>query len=203
MFLRSLLLSFCILSFGTFLGQTTSPSPLKFNGGFVGGATLSQVHGDDAGGFDKLAFNAGAVVEINRINKTLQLGIVYNKKGSRQAPTPQSSYNWELKLDYIDLPIMFLYNYSGHDVIFGLQPSYLLSVKRLENNLPSIHDEYNDWDLSWAIGLRTPYGEKSKIYARLTQSIFSIEPKPDDAVQGFRYRLLNMTLELGTVILIR
>ena len=62
---------------------------LQFNGGLIGGATVSQIHGDGIGGFNKVGFNLGATVEIGRSGKkNIQLGIVYNQKGSKKPPNP-------------------------------------------------------------------------------------------------------------------
>ena len=50
-------------------GQTSSSDSkaLSFNGGIVGGATLSQIHGDGIGGFNQLGYNLGATVHRENI----------------------------------------------------------------------------------------------------------------------------------------
>lgn len=206
MILRSALTSIFILFASTFWGQTTSPAPLTFNGGFFGGATLSQVHGDGIGGFNKAGFHSGVVVEISRENRMLQLGVVYNQKGSRRPPNPTAGdYDtWAYKFTYIDLPVVMHYEYDGYQFMVGLQPSYLM--KGQENFFGAYTPTtlpLNEWDLSGVLGMRMPYGEKSHVFMKFTQSIIAICPAPDSPITVWDNKMMNMTLELGTVILIR
>ena len=49
----------------------------QFNGGLIGGATASQIHGDGIGGFNKVGLHLGATIEIGWAeNKNIQIGIV-------------------------------------------------------------------------------------------------------------------------------
>lgn len=206
MILRSALTSIFILFASTFWGQTTSPAPLTFNGGLIGGATLSQVHGDGIGGFNKAGFHSGVVVEISRENRMLQLGVVYNQKGSRRPPNPTAGdYDtWAYKFTYIDLPVVMHYEYDGIQFMVGLQPSYLM--KGQENFFGAYTPTtlpLNEWDLSGVLGMRMPYGEKSQVFMKFTQSIIAICPAPDSPITVWDNKMMNMTLELGTVLLIR
>jgi len=195
----------------SFLSAQTSSSDgqaFKFNGGFLGGATLSQIHGDGVGGFNKIGFNLGATVEIrNSAKKSLQLSVVYNQKGSRKPPNPTAGdyETWAYRFTYIDIPIVLNYRYSSIDFIVGLQPSVLVSAK--ENFYGISFDPttipIKEYDLSAVIGLRTKYGNHSILVARLTQSIIAIAPvPPNDPLVWWDNRMMNMTLELGVVYLI-
>lgn len=168
---------------------------------------MSQIHGDGIGGFNKLGFNTGVVVEIRSTQqKMLQLGVVYNQKGSRRPPNPTvGDYDtWAYKFTYIDLPIVMHRRFDDYELMVGIQPSYLISGEEnffgayMPTTLP-----LNEWDLSGVLGARMQYGEKSHIYAKLTQSIVAICPAPDSPITVWDNRMMNMTLELGTVILIR
>ena len=206
MILRSALSSLFFLFASTFWGQTTSKFPLSFNGGFIGGATLSQVHGDGIGGFNKAGFHSGVVVEISHENGMLQLGVVYNQKGSRRPPNPTiGDYDtWAYKFTYIDLPVVMHYEYNGIQFMIGLQPSYLIQGQEnffgayTPTTLP-----LNEWDLSGVFGARMPYGDKSHLYMKFSQSIVAICPAPDSPLTVWDNKMMNMTLELGTAILIR
>lgn len=204
---RSILLPVFIFYALSIWSQTSDPTPLKFNGGIVGGATMSQIHGDGIGGFNKLGFNAGVVVEIrSTAKKMVQLGVVYNQKGSRRPPNPTiGDYDtWAYRFTYIDLPIVMHYGYDNYEIMIGLQPSYLIAGE--ENFFGSYYTTtlpLNEWDLSGVLGMRMQYSDKSHVFAKLTQSIVAICPAPDSPITVWDNRMMNMTLELGTVILIR
>jgi hypothetical protein len=199
-----------LFSFSILSAQTSSANPVafKFNGGIIGGATLSQIHGDGVGGFNKIGFNLGATVEMrNSAKKSLQLSVVYNQKGSRKPPNPSAGDwdTWAYRFTYIDLPVTLNYRYSSIDIIVGLQPSLLVAA---EENFYGVgfgptSIPVKKWDLCAVIGLRTQYGEHSLLVARLTQSIIPIAPvPPSDPLLWWDNRMMNMTLELGVVYLV-
>ena len=185
---------------------------LTFNGGVNLGASLSQVHGDGIGGFDKIGFNAGAMVEIlNQEYKGIQLGVIYNQKGSRKPPNPNAVDNstWAYKFIYVDIPVLYNFRYviKKMDVDFqvGVQPSVLISAK--ENFMGAYSDlsfELKDYDLSGVLGLRIKYGDRSYLFSKLTQSIIGIAPLQGNpsAYPWWIKRMRNMTLELGFTILV-
>ena len=184
----------------------------KFNGGVNFGASLSQVHGDGIGGFDKIGFNAGAMVEmLNKQYKGLQLGVIFNQKGSRKPPNPNSGDNttWAYKFSYLDIPVLYNFRYviNKMEIDFqgGIQPSVLISAK--ENFLGGYSDlsyELKDYDLSGVVGLRVKYGDRSYLFSKLTQSIIGIAPLQGDptAYPWWIKRMRNMTLEFGFTILV-
>jgi len=196
----------------TSLGQTSSSDSkiLHFNGGLIGGVTLSQVHGDGIGGFDKLGFNFGAVVKMtNRHKDGLQVSVLYNQKGSRDPGNPQQgNYNTHAyRFIYVDVPLIYNFHLDQIDFQCGLQPSVLISAMESITNLeyqsflqPVIHS----FDLGAIIGTQISYGKGSTIYTRLTQSIIPISPVPElDLPPGVRWdnRMYNMTLEMGVIVL--
>ncbi|HIO16792.1 MAG TPA: PorT family protein [Flavobacteriales bacterium] len=176
----------------------------RFNGGFIGGVTTSQIHGDGIGGFNKMGVNAGVTLEIGRNGKkNIQLGIVYNQKGSKKPPNPRAGdyETWRYRFTYIDIPITVSYNYQFFDLLLGLQPSVLLAAEEDfygvawdPTGLP-----IKDYDLCGVFGIRTQYGDHSHLFGRVTQSILAIAPRPDNPSGTVRWnnRMLNMTVEIG------
>ena len=135
---------------------------LQFNGGLIGGATVSQIHGDGIGGFNKVGFNLGATIEIGRRGKkNIQIGIAYNQKGSKKPPNPPEDYEtWKYRFTYIDIPITMSYSYKMFDILVGLQPSILLAAEEDfygvawdPTGLP-----IKEYDLGAVLGIRTVYG---------------------------------------------
>ena len=184
----------------------------RFNGGVNLGTSLSQVHGDGIGGFDKIGFNVGAMVEmLNLEYKGLQIGVVYNQKGSRKPPNPNSGDNttWAYKFTYVDIPVLcnFRHVINNMDLDFqvGIQPSVLISAK--ENYMGAYSDlsfELKDYDLSGVFGIRIKYGDRSYLFSKLTQSIIGIAPLQGEpsAYPWWIKRMRNMTLELGVTFLV-
>ena len=88
-------------------GQTavTDFKSLRFNGGFMLGPTLSQIHGDGVGGFDKYGFHFGTVVKMTSRSKNgMQLSVIYNQKGSREPANIQlEKPSHRYKLVYFDV----------------------------------------------------------------------------------------------------
>ena len=195
------------------LGQTSSldSKAVSFNGGFIFGPTLSQIHGDGVGGFDKYGFHLGTVVKMTSRSKNgIQLSLIFNQKGSRDPANIQqgnfSSHRY--KLTYFDVPLVYNLNTSFADFQFGLQPSVLISAKESIDKLeytaflqPVIHP----FDLGVVIGVQKNYGRGSTLFTRITQSIIPISPVPElDLPPGVRWnnKMFNMTLEFGVIILI-
>ena len=180
----------------------------QFNGGLIGGATVSQIHGDGIGGFNKVGFNLGATIEIGRSGKkNIQLGIAYNQKGSKKPPNPPQDYDtWKYRFTYIDIPITVSYSYKMFDILVGLQPSILLAAEDdfgggwVTINPDNDYDlQIKDYDLGVVLGIRTVYGNHSHLFARVTQSILAIVPRPETPTGTPRWnnRMLNMTVEVG------
>ena len=174
----------------------------QFNGGLLCGVTTSQVHGDGIGGFNKVGVNVGATIEIGRKSKrSIQLGIVYNQKGSRkQLPPNETGYPWRYRFTYIDIPVTISYSYELFDILVGLQPSILLAAEEDFNGFwTSTGLPIKSYDLGGVLGLRTTYGDHSQLLARVTQSILAIAPRPETPTGTPRWnnRMLNMTIEVG------
>ncbi|MBQ81584.1 MAG: hypothetical protein CL825_03315 [Crocinitomicaceae bacterium] len=211
---RALLFTLLLFFAQTPWAQTSNSDSkaFSFNGGVNLGASLSQVHGDGIGGFDKIGFNAGAMVEmINQEYKGLQLGVIYNQKGSRKPPNPNAGdpTTWAYKFTYVDIPVLYNFRYviNKMDVDFqvGIQPSVLISAKEnFMGDYTELSFDLKDYDLSGVLGFRIKYGDRSYLFSKLTQSMIGIAPLQGDpsAYPWWIKRMRNMTLELGFTILV-
>ena len=193
-------------------GQTavTDSKSLRFNGGFMFGPTLSQIHGDGVGGFDKYGFHFGTVVKMTSRSKNgMQLSVIYNQKGSRDPANIQlEKLSHRYKLIYFDVAVVYNLNTTIADFQFGLQPSVLISAKQSIAKLEYedfLQPEIHPFDLGVVIGAQKNYGHGSTLFTRITQSIIPISPVPElDLPPGVRWnnKMFNMTLEFGIIILI-
>ncbi len=203
--MRQFFLLFSFLPF--FLAAQSDDSEghaFTFNGGLIGGATASQIHGDGIGGFNKLGVNLGATLEIGRAGKNnIQIGLVYNQKGSKKPPnaTAGDYTTWRYRFTYIDLPLTISYTYRFMDILVGIQPSVLIAAEEDfygvgwdPTGLP-----IKPYELSAVLGVRTMYSAHSYVFIRLSQSIMAIAPRPENPVGTARWdnRMMNMTVEIG------
>ena len=191
------------------LGQTSSSDSqaLHFNGGFVCGLTLSQIHGDGVGGFNKLGFNAGVTVQVlNNADKGVHLSVIYNQKGSRKPRDTniEGDDTWAYRFTYIDIPVVYTVPIDNIHLEFGLQPSVLVAA---EENFwgvsfePTTIDDLKNFDLSAVLGAQIKMNKGSRFYTRLTQSIIPITPMPESPGNRWDKRMRNMTLEMGVIVL--
>ena len=208
--MRQAILLFAFLPY-FFSAQTeySEGRAFQFNGGLIGGATTSQIHGDGIGGFNKVGFNLGVTLEIGRKgSENIQIGIVYNQKGSKKPPNPTAGdyETWRYRFTYIDIPITMSFSYGIFDLLAGLQPSVLLAseedfygVSWGPTGLP-----IKKYDLGAVFGIRTVYGDHSHLFSRVTQSILAIAPRPENPTGTPRWnnRMMNMTLEVGVTYMI-
>lgn len=91
----------------------------SFNGGIIAGAVTSQVNGDNYGGFHQLGWTAGAYVNLPISENWLwQTELKYSLFGShsdvKEEMAGKNYYN--LRLHYMEMPIMFRYRLANFSV---------------------------------------------------------------------------------------
>lgn len=103
--------------------STQSKAQFDFQIGGTQGVTTSQISGDAHAGFHKYGITGGLLIRgvVNKVFAT-QLEIIYKEKGSRYYPPPEAdtssnpfwtppTYGYFLQLNYLELPLLFQYNY--------------------------------------------------------------------------------------------
>lgn len=160
----------------------------NFFGGLIAGGITSQVEGDQRGGFNKLGFTAGAFagLPINK-NFSVHLELKYIQKGSRSNNVEAfpDGDPYLLRLDYIDMPIVFTTNFNmirinGRglhwlNVELGLSVDVLAKYKEEIMGIENI--DYNPWRrvaLNVLAGIRINITKDCQIGLRTINSITSI-----------------------------
>lgn len=86
----------------------------QFNGGLMLGATLSQVDGDNYGGYHKIMPTGGVYVRSTfSDNFEMNIGIEYKQKGCREVQKDKDGatyFFYHSKLSYVEIPILFSKN---------------------------------------------------------------------------------------------
>lgn len=90
-----------------------------FDGGLVAGALTSQINGDGYAGFHQLGYSAGVFGRIpTEGNVAWQMELKYALFGSH-ASVDEVNYGlnpMDIRLHYVELPLMFRYNLSGLNI---------------------------------------------------------------------------------------
>ena len=178
---RFLLLIF-VLVFGVGL------SAQEFFGGLIAGGVMSQVGGDMRGGYNKLGIVGGAFAGLNLSEDLdVQMELKYIQKGSYSTDMETwPAYDpFLIKLDYMDLPVVFGYNLNKINVN-GVNLRWLkleagVSFDVLVNYRQEIRgDEVfssNPWNrfvLNTVIGARVSVKENVEIGLRAVNAMTSI-----------------------------
>ncbi len=101
----------------------------KFEGGFFGGLSASQLDGDTYSGYNKAGLTAGAYFT-RKMNRELswKTEIRYIQKGSNKRVTNSSPTIYRTSLHYAEVPLLIQY-YKNRNLFFegGLVPEFLLA----------------------------------------------------------------------------
>lgn len=178
---RLLLLTFIFL-FGANL------SAQEFFGGLILGGDMSQVGGDARGGFNKLGIVGGGFAGL-RLSQDfdVQMELKYIQKGSYSTDVENRPvYDpFLIKLDYIDLPIVFAYNLNKVNINginmkwlkfeLGLSFDFLVNYKQEIQGV--VVKESNPWNkvvLNTVVGVRVCVKDNFEIGLRAVNSMTSI-----------------------------
>ena len=132
-----------VLLFGLILTFATTAMSQEFFGGLILGGTTSQIGGDDRGGYHKAGIVGGAFAGLNLTEDfNVQMELKYIQKGSlsNDIDNRPGTDPFLIKLDYIDLPIIFCYNLNKINVNefnlerlnleFGLSFDFLINARQ-------------------------------------------------------------------------
>lgn len=180
--MKRLLLLIFVFVFGANL------SAQNFFGGMTAGGIMSQVGGDMRGGYNKLGVAGGVFVGLDLSEDIdFQLELKYIQKGSSSADMETwTAYDpFLIKLDYLELPVVFGYNLNKINVN-GVNLKWLkfecgVSFDVLVNYRQEIRGdvvlESNPWSrvvFNTVIGARVAVKENVEIGLRAVNSMTSI-----------------------------
>jgi hypothetical protein len=179
--MKKVFLAIVVLTTVSFAAQ----SQIKY--GLKAGANFYQLSGKDVedAGFDegrkmKIGIAGGAFVNIP-INETfsVQPELLYSMEGNKQEIDDATG---ELKLNYVNIPIMLQYNASGFYAELGPQVGFLTSAKYKVTGLGE--EDYKDFfkgvNFSAAIGLGYKMASGFGFGARYNLGLASIIDSDED-----------------------
>lgn len=160
----------------------------SFFGGLIIGGNTSQIGGDNRGGYHKLGLTGGAFAGLNITDDLdVQMELKYIQKGSLSNDVENNPlYDpFLIKLDYVDLPIVFGYNLNKININdsnlkwlkleFGISFDFLISAYQEVNGESSRNIEpWNKMVINTVIGARFNVVKNIEIGLRFIDAMSSI-----------------------------
>jgi hypothetical protein len=151
---KTLLALALFISIGCLAQNATTKAKPFPQFGIKGGVNLADVKTDLYPNHDfKLDFNAGLLAHIHlNPHLALQPEVVYSRQGFKQQQT--SNRKIDMKLDYINIPLLVQYMYRGFRLETGPQVGFLLNgkAKASSGEENKMKDYLKQTDFSWDIG---------------------------------------------------
>ncbi len=176
----------------------------SFYGGINAGFTVSQVDGDNYGGYHKISPLGGIYVR-NTFNDKwgMFVGIEYKRKGSREAQ--KNEYHeiirlYNLSLDYIEVPVMISRNIKQigipgifklqfpNDLTFDFGASYaylMHSKEQINGSIDPLAKDFLKYEIANHVGLNYRLGEKWWVAWRLSYTFLPIPIREHPGGQVF------------------
>ncbi|MCD4734818.1 MAG: PorT family protein [Bacteroidales bacterium] len=159
---------------------TISAYSQQFNGGILGGMSASEVSGDRLEGPNKAGIYAGEYVNIYVTEKSsFQMELDFIQKGSRKNPDSVSYESYLLRLNYMEIPVHYKYDFGERWTLeTGLSLGVLISKYEEVNGLEqeNIYPDFKRRDLSFNVGLYFALIERLWLNIRYSNSILAIRP---------------------------
>jgi hypothetical protein len=165
----------------------------RFNGGIIAGGLVSQVDGDDNGGFHKLGFLGGGLVSL-RISphSSFQMELEYIQKGSRGTDTV-NYLDFLMRFHYLEVPLLYQYTFAKRfSVEAGPAMDVLLGSYEERDGLevPAIYTEpLRNVTLSGIFGISGYVTNHLKLNFRFNYSLLSIREPTETPPADYRYIL--------------
>jgi len=150
----------------------------EFRGGLLGGLSTSEISGDRLTGPNKAGIYAGAFV--NRYlteRSSLQMELDFIQKGSRKNPDSLSMASYLLRLNYIEIPVHYRYDFLKK-FAFEVGLSYGALIRSYEeiNTIEETNARkiFFKYDFSFNFGLFYKLSSRWKANVRYSNSILPV-----------------------------
>ena len=167
----------------------------KIKGAIIAGMNASQVDGDQVYGWHKFGVNLGTSAIIPFGDKwSVCLENLYNQKGSYQRPQypdPDSSGEYKLILDYVEVPVLVTFT-DKNFITAGLGASWarLVNFKEYEHgrkvDWSTPYGPYKRSDVNILVDIRFPIVKRLKFNFRYAYSLAKIRTRDFTKIQTVR-----------------
>lgn len=167
-----------VLFFLIFSSSCVLHAQKAFSAGVVAGINGCQIHGDSYSGYDQLGFVAGAFVHNNPGEVwQAEFGIQFSRKGSRHVVRPELGgfRDFEIRLNYIEVPLVVRYNSKRVFFDFGLTTAYLFKVREWDAAGGVTPRDFNRMEFGFIAGIGFNLNESMFIEFSSTNSLLPIK----------------------------
>lgn len=192
---------FVITILGFFVTENALAQP--FSGGILLGGNSSQVAGDNFSGFSKAGFSAGVFVRSQFDTKYgLQMELYFTQKGARSNSKAEEAGNlpYLLRLNYVELPLIFQYDLGKLRLEAGLTAAFLTNSYEEIDYQENVNDVWRKVTLNSLFGVRYLINNQWSAGLRTINSINSIRTQqaPNNVKRyGNKYGAFNDVLQLA------
>ncbi len=141
------------------LAYAITANSQAIDAGIKAGVAASQISGDGYSGFNKAGVIFGGFAKINlRDQHHIQFEITYTQKGSRKNPKTSEGDTdfFLLRMDYIEVPILYQYDYKSFTFEVGPYVSTLVNSYLEDENgpfsIPSSLSQFKNFDVGVTAG---------------------------------------------------
>ena len=163
----------------------------RFNGGIIAGGLVSQVDGDDDGGFHKFGFLGGGLVSLRLSqHSSLQMEMEYIQKGSRITDTI-NYMDYLFRFHYLEIPFLYQYTFAKRfSIEAGPAVDVLLGSLEESNGLESPSTiALRPVTLCGIFGFSGFISQHLKANLRFNYSLLSIRETAETYPASYRYIL--------------
>lgn len=164
-------------------------SAQDFRGGILGGLSMAEISGDRLSGPNKAGIYVGGFV--NRYiseRSSFQMELDFIQKGSRQNADSTNGYqSYLLRLNYIELPFHYKYDFSKNGTLEGgLSYGVLVSSYEEANGSTAVSGpDFKSGDFSFNIGAYYTIWDRMRVNLRYSNSILAV--RPHNSGQSYRW----------------
>ena len=163
----------------------------------------NQIDGDGVGGYNYLGINGGlgTLYRLERKRGTLGFEMNYAQKGARKWPRPTKGDDRSFldQLNYVEVPLFFIFDSWGIPFEFGPTFSYLITFKSKEYGIEvEPNQDFREFEMGLMFGINYKISEKVYFKFRITNSITPIikaeVPNFSNLLAGYWHRGAGLNL---------
>ncbi|MDQ3108930.1 MAG: PorT family protein [Bacteroidota bacterium] len=149
-----------------------------FHAGLLAGINGCQIHGDSYSGFDQAGIVGGAFVSTDPEKKVyFQMELQYSRKGSKRNTNPdKNDFDYfELRMDYIEVPLLCRVNYRKLYFEFGQTFGVLSRVREWDDFGEIQPSGFRRWETALVLGIGYNISERWYVDFRYTNSVAPVK----------------------------
>lgn len=183
-----------------FIGQLAAQ---QFTGGAQAGIMATQVAGDLSSGYNKIGLYAQVYAErAFTLKSSARIGLSFTQKGSHESSKErkEASLQYLLRVNYIELPIMYVYTLNKQFKLKGgLSYAYLIGSPHEESQYTSytVSAGFNRHNLNIIIGIEYMLSPRFGFSMVSDNSITPIRPHASGAKRAFNRGQYSDALRFG------